>query len=87
MAKLIVLVIAGMLLFLVACGGGTDVGEPRESATDLSVTSQSNFAAVDEAGVFRAPAAPSVAAAEGGVGRVAPGLAFQFREYHVAGAR
>ena len=66
-----------MLLFLLACGSGSEVEEPREAAAALSVTSQNNSAAVDEAGVFRAPAAPSFAAAEGGVGRVAPGLSLQ----------
>ena len=77
MAKLMVLVMAGMILFLVACGGGTEVLESGETATDLSVTSQSKSGAVDEAGVFRAPAAPSFAAADAGDGRTAPGLALQ----------
>ena len=77
MAKLIVLIVAGLLLFLVACGGFTSVGEPQETETELSVTSQSKSAGVDEADLFRAPAAPSFAAAKGGIGKVAPGLALQ----------
>ena len=84
MAKLIVLIMAGMLLFLLACGGGTEEGESRETAAAIAVNSQSQFAAVDEADMFgrapaatAAPAAISFAAAEGGIGRVAPGLALQ----------
>ena len=77
MAKLIVLVMAGMLLFLLACGSEPEVAESSETAAAMSVTGQSNSAAVDEASVFRTPATPSFAAAEGGVGRVAPGLALQ----------
>ena len=74
----IVPVIAGMLLFLTACGGGTGSDESLASSTDLSVTSQSySRAAAVEADVLRAAAAPSIAAAESGVGRVTPGMALQ----------
>ena len=78
MAKLIVLIMAGMLLFLLACGAEPEVAESRESAIELSVTSQSESEVVVEAGVFaRPPVAPSFAAADAGDGRVAPGLALQ----------
>ena len=78
MAKLIVLVIAGMLLFLVACGGGTEDEELREVITDVSVITESESVVAEGAPAFeRAPVAPSLAAAEGGIGRVAPGLALQ----------
>ena len=78
MAKLIVLVMAGMLLFLVACGGGTDAGESRVTETEAAVNSQSKSGAADEANAIgRAPAAPPFTAAEGGIGQVAPGLTLQ----------
>jgi len=77
MAKLIVLVMAGMLLFLLACGSGAESGELGDSSTDLSVTSQNNSGAGEEAGVSPAAAAPSFAVADAGDGRVAPGLALQ----------
>jgi len=77
MAKLIVLVMAGMLLFLLACGSGAESEELGDSSTDLSVTSQSKSGAGDEAGVSPAAAAPSFAVADAGDGRVAPGLALQ----------
>jgi len=76
MAKLLVLIMAGMLLFLVACSGEPEVADSRESATELSVTSQSKSGA-EEAGVFRAPVAPSLAMDDAIGGRVAPGLALQ----------
>ena len=78
MAKLIILVIAGMLLFLVACGGGTEDEDLRGVVTEASVTTQMESVVAEEPSVFkRAPTAPSFAAAEAGDGRVAPGLALQ----------
>ena len=76
MAKLIVPVLTGMLLFLLACGGGTDAVEPKEAAAARSVTIQSKSLEMDEANmVASAPIAPSFAASEAAGGRAAPGLA------------
>ena len=77
MAKLITLVMVGLLLFLLACSGEPEFAESPDSADELSVTSQSKFAAVEEAGVFAAPAALSFAMGDTEDGRVAAGLALQ----------
>ena len=83
MAKLITLVMVGLLLFLLACSGEPEFAESRDSADELSVTSQSKSAAVEEAGVFAASAALSFAMGDTEDGRVALGMALQTLERKV----
>ena len=83
MAKLIVLVMAGMLLFLLACGGGTEAGESPKTAAEQSDTSQDNFAAGEAAGAPLATAFPPFAADDARDGRVSPGLALQTAQRQV----
>ena len=76
MAKILVLVTAGLLLFLLACSPDPEVAGSKESADDLSSTSRG--ARADEGVIAsQALAAPAFAAPEAGFGGIASGLAMQ----------
>ncbi|PKB77852.1 MAG: hypothetical protein BZY88_20590 [SAR202 cluster bacterium Io17-Chloro-G9] len=78
MLKLMILVMAGMLLFLVACSGDSAFEESAGSDSELFVTSQSSSEGADQAAALSAaPVAPSFASADAEDGRVARGQALQ----------